>query len=303
MHVRGAGLFLLLAAFTAFPADDAKSPGSPQLSADGEALPLARVAVDVTIVGRLAQTTTTMTFRNDHDRDLETELVFPLPEGASVAGYALDIAGEMVEAVAVEQRAARVAFETETRRRVDPGLVEFVRGNSFRTRVWPVPAHGTRTVRVRYIEELTSGLAGDPWTSRYALPLRYETPLDELAVRIEADGPAPEVRSFALPGLRFSLSNGRYVAEARRSGVTASEDMVLLLRERRQSAAVETDTDGSSYFMIDDVPETPDPAPIRGLGRVAVLWDASLSRGKADLARERSLLARWLASWATSGWT
>jgi hypothetical protein len=296
MHVRDAGLFLLLAACTALPADGEKRPGSPQLSADGEALPLTRVSVDVTIVGRLAQTTTTMTFRNDHDRDLETELVFPLPEGASVAGYALDIAGEMVDAVAVEQRAARVAFEAETRRRVDPGLVEFVRGNSFRTRVWPVPAHGTRTVRVRYLEELTSGIAGDPWTARYALPLHYETPLDELAVRIEADGPAPEVRSFALPGLRFSLASGRFVAEARRSGVTASEDMVLLLRERRQSSAVETDAAGSSYFMIDDVPETPEPAPIRGLGRVAVLWDASLSRGKADLARERSLLARWLAS-------
>jgi hypothetical protein len=292
---------LLQVALAPLPSDGAKRPaatGSPLLSADGEALPLARVSADVTIVGRLAQTTTTMTFHNEHDRPLETELVFPLPEGATMAGYALDIDGEMVEAVAVERQAARVAFEAETRKGVDPGLVEFVRGNSFRTRVWPVPARGTRTVRVRYVEELATPVAGDPWTARYSLPLHYDAPVDELAVRIDADGPSPpEVRSAALPGLRFAASGGRHVAEARASGVAVDEDLVLVMRERpRQAAAVEADANGDVYFMLDDVPETPALSPARRWRRIGVLWDASLSRSRADLARERSLLARWLAS-------
>jgi len=303
MDSRAAGLLLLLlqAAFAALPVYGAERPAaarSPVLSADGEVLPLARVSVDVTIVGRLAQTTTTMTFRNEHDRPLEGELVFPLPEGASVGGYALDIGGEMVEAVAVEPQAARVAFEAETRKRVDPGLVEFVRGNSFRTRVWPVPARGTRTVRVSYMEELASALEGQTVTARYSLPLRFATPLDQLAIRIDADGTAtPEVRCTALPGLRFSASGDRRVAEAHRSGVRTDEDLVLVMRDRpRQTAAVERSAEGDDYFVIEDVPETLEPSPAPRLRHIGLLWDASLSRSKADLSRERALLARWLAS-------
>src|SRR5688572_27148337 len=140
MRARGlAGLVLPLIVTAAAPAagtaDEPSAARSPLLSADGAALPLARLTVEATLAGFLARTTTTMTFRNDHDRPLAGELVFPLPEGATVSGYALDIEGALVEGVIVEQRAARVAFETETRKRVDPGLVELVRGNSFRTRV------------------------------------------------------------------------------------------------------------------------------------------------------------------------
>jgi Ca-activated chloride channel homolog len=128
--------------------------------------------------------------------------------------------------------------------------------------------------------------------------LRYTSPLDELAVRIQADGPAPpDVRSTALSGLRFTTERGRHVAEARRSDVHADEEMVLILRDRpRQAAVVEADTDGDVYFMLDDLPDPPAPPPARRLRRVGLLWDASLSRTHADLARERSLLERWLAS-------
>src|SRR5262249_18583283 len=164
LRVRRLVLLLALAALPVEGGELVPTLRAPALTADGEDLPLARVSVEVLVVGRLAQTTTTMTFRNEHDRPLESELVFPLPEGATGAGYALDVRGEMVDGVVVENKAARVAFEAETRKRVDPGLVEFVRGNGFRTRVWPVPARGTRTVRVRYEEELPSRMEGEAAT-------------------------------------------------------------------------------------------------------------------------------------------
>ena len=95
----------------------------------------------------------TLTFQNDADRVLEGELVFPLPENATVSGYALDVNGQLVEAVTVEKEKARVVFETETRRGIDPGIVEQVQGNNFRTRVHPIPAKGSRTIRVEYVSE------------------------------------------------------------------------------------------------------------------------------------------------------
>ena len=91
---------------------------------------------------------------------LEGELTFPLPEHATVSGYGLDVGGVIVEGVPVEKRQARVSYEKEVRKGIDPGFIEHVSGNNFRTRVYPIPANGTRTVRVQFVSELTAGRDG-----------------------------------------------------------------------------------------------------------------------------------------------
>ena len=60
----------------------------------------------------------------------------------------------MVDGVVVEKDKARVAFERETRRQIDPGLVEWLGGNLFRTRVYPIEGESRRTIKVRYVAEL-----------------------------------------------------------------------------------------------------------------------------------------------------
>ena len=62
-----------------------------------EALGLAEVEVEVLIFGQLAETRMEMTFANPYERALAGDLYFPLPEGATVSGYALDIQGKMVQ--------------------------------------------------------------------------------------------------------------------------------------------------------------------------------------------------------------
>jgi len=57
----------------------------------------------------------------------------------------------MVDAAVVEKDQARIVFETEQRKGIDPGLVEWVGGNNFKTRIWPIPAKGSRTVRVDFV--------------------------------------------------------------------------------------------------------------------------------------------------------
>ena len=101
---------------------------------------LAKADVAAVIAGGLARTCMTLTFENAADRVLEGELVFPLPEGATVCAYALDVGGQLVESVTVEKDKARITFETEVRKGIDPGIVEKVQGNNFRTRVYPIPA-------------------------------------------------------------------------------------------------------------------------------------------------------------------
>ncbi len=98
------------------PDDDA--PSTP--------LVLEQARYEVTVTGLGARTRATLVFRNGLGRVLDGELVFPLPEGALVSGFALDVNGRMTDGVIVEAGEARIAFETEVRRGVDPGLVEWV---------------------------------------------------------------------------------------------------------------------------------------------------------------------------------
>ena len=91
---------------------------------------------------------TTFTFTNPNGRTMTGELQFPVPEGGAVCGYALEINGEMVPGAVVGKEAARVAFENEMRKGVDPGLVEHVRGNFWKTRIFPLVPNTPRKATV-----------------------------------------------------------------------------------------------------------------------------------------------------------
>ena len=69
------------------------APPALMVKVDGESQPLGLTKLDanVRIYGYLAETTTTMTFLNSLDRVMEGDLYFPLPEGSTISGYALDI--------------------------------------------------------------------------------------------------------------------------------------------------------------------------------------------------------------------
>ncbi|MEJ7912586.1 MAG: VIT domain-containing protein, partial [Chitinophagaceae bacterium] len=58
---------------------------------------LKKLDVDVKIIGNRSATTFTMTFYNPSDKVLEGTFILPLPEGAAVTRYALDINGKMRE--------------------------------------------------------------------------------------------------------------------------------------------------------------------------------------------------------------
>jgi hypothetical protein len=127
----------------------------------------------------------TIVFKNDAGVDYEGELTFPLEEGATVCGYAVDIEGQLVDAVVCEKEKARVAFETEVReKRAGPAIAEQVAGsNVFRTKIYPLPAHGQRTVRVCVAAELADTAAG----ASYVCPLRANAVVDSFRLAAQVD--------------------------------------------------------------------------------------------------------------------
>jgi len=115
------------------------------------------IAADNGLVRRVA---TTITFTNPNGRAFEGELEFPLPDGATVCGYALEINGELVPGVVCGKEAARTAFDNEKRKGVDPGVVEHVKGNLWRTRIYPLLPNTPRKARIEYIEPNASAAVG-----------------------------------------------------------------------------------------------------------------------------------------------
>ena len=101
--------------------------------------------------GLFRRVETTIVFTNPNGRAFEGELEFPVPDGATVCGYQLEINGSMVPGVVVPKEEARVAFENEKRQGVDPGIVEHVKGNVWKTRIYPLMPNTPRKAMVAYI--------------------------------------------------------------------------------------------------------------------------------------------------------
>jgi Ca-activated chloride channel homolog len=263
---------------------------------------LSKIDVNVKILGEIAETRTTMTFYNPNERVLEGKLSFPLPEGVVISGYALDIDGIMVDGVAVEKHQARRVFEREERKGIDPGLVELTKGNSFRTRIYPIPAKGSRTVMVRYISELPSASE----KGIYRLPLYAKETIPQLHLRIEVvqASSAPAITPSVLDNFSFKASGKSYVAETTLENATVPEDLVVTLPDAdHRKVWVEKSSEGKYHFVICDraaaafVPQTgASPQP----SRIRLYWDASGSRQNADHAREFALIQRLFERWKTA---
>lgn len=72
---------------------DAKPPALLAKGKNGKSAPLGvdKVAVQVSVVGNVAETVMTIRFENQTDRVLEGELIFPFGEGRTVSGEGLQV--------------------------------------------------------------------------------------------------------------------------------------------------------------------------------------------------------------------
>ena len=263
-----------------------------------ERLSLAKIAVEVEIFGFLTETKMTMTFRNPHNRPLAGDLYFPLPEGATISGYALDINGIMVDGVVVEKEKGRIVFEKIVRQGIDPGLVEWVKGNNFRTRVFPIPARGSRTVMVRYISQINF-MDKD---ALYRLPLNFSGKIDEFSLRIEVIKALakPVVKEGGPGGLQFNKWRESYVAQTSLKSASLAADLVVGLPDvDRLKAIVEKGTDGDYYFFIHDRKpgsgQEESQGPSAAAERITIFWDNSGSRGRAPHNQELKILRDYFA--------
>lgn len=256
---------------------------------------MTELTVEAEITGMYAQTSQTMVFFNPNSRALEGSLVFPMPEGAVVCGYALDVQGRMLDGVVVPKEEARRILEAEIRLGVDPGLVEQVAGNLYRTRVYPLPPGGTRRVRITYVSELTSEGAA----AHYHLPLGHGEHLETVQVRLTVHQSPVRPVLNGWEGQQMVEREACWISEGSLSGRQDHDFHLSLPALPDLFTQVERTEDNEIFFCVSarqQVSEQRDWSP----GRLGVIWDASGSR--QEHSKELEFLRQLATVWpSTSG--
>src|SRR5882757_6457559 len=237
---------------------------------------LQKLNVDVKITGTVATTIWTMTFKNKTGRTLEGELNFPLGEGISVSRYALDINGRLREAVPVEKEKATRVFENTERRRIDPGLLEKVDGNGFRTRIYPINGNGTRTVLIGYEEELSRDGQS---AILYRLPLAFQYPIEDFAVNISvsSNNTRPVFEENTEQALQFDEWKNTWSAARQWKDYKADRSIAIRIPTTAGAGQVMMEQTSNHYFYV--VSAFPQQKKIerRLPQHITLLCDASLS--------------------------
>ncbi|MEN9864841.1 MAG: hypothetical protein RL748_431, partial [Pseudomonadota bacterium] len=242
--------------------------------------------IDGEISAGMAETSVTLVFFNPNARPLEGNLQFPLLAGQTISAFALDMDGSLRAAVPVEKAKGRQIFEEVERRRVDPALLEVTQGNNFKLRIYPIPAKGTRTVQLKYVESLSQHNAH--WI--YRLPLAYGDNIPEFSLGLSVNG------SSTLPQTRFdNLGNfGKVefapVGNSLQAKISKLQFKATGALELRLPASTQPQTwvqqrDGDTYFLA-EVPLTLQRSQ-RSLPKViGLLWDSSGSGARRQLEAE-----------------
>ncbi|HSJ03596.1 MAG TPA: VIT domain-containing protein, partial [Verrucomicrobium sp.] len=260
-----------------------------------KAMQVQSVDVDVKIQGHLATTTMEMAFFNPNGRVLEGELIFPLGEGQTISGYALEVEGKLRQAVVVEKERGREIFEEIVRRGIDPGLAELTKGNVFRTRIYPIPANGTKRLSVTFEQELRDDGKG----FRYLLPLAFADKVGKFHARAEVvkQEVAPVVEKSDGQMLNFEKWRDSFVAEITKENVAMDKALAFSVPKvsgRPQVYMVSDSLDPARFYFHARVePETPPAPALDKPRRIALFYDASGSAGKRDRKREYKFLEAW----------
>lgn len=265
---------------------------SPELTVKGEGAEKVRMSqliVNVKVVGNIAYTTAEMHFFNSGNRQMEAELIFPLPENVSVSRYAIDINGKMREAVPVNKNKGKQVFEAIEHRRVDPGLLEKVDGNNFRTRIYPLMPNGERIVVIGYEEELS---ALDKNNLGYQLVSRYPKKLDKFEINVSVLGASasPTVVENSSEAIAFSNWNQSFQTSLKKENYQPSEKLLFKIPIQQNIPSVVMQNVGGQHYFYGNTFIEGNKVAKKVSGSIGLIWDNSLSCQTRDLKKELDLL-------------
>ncbi|MBF0544109.1 MAG: VWA domain-containing protein [Candidatus Riflebacteria bacterium] len=147
--------------------------------------------VKIEINDTAAQTQVDQVFFNNEPRVIEGLYIFPLPIGASISGFSMDIEGKLTKGELLEADKARKIYEDIVRQMRDPGLLEFMGTGIFKTRIYPIEANSEKKIKLSYQETLKS----EGNLIRYVYPLKIDKfsqePMKEVMIEAKIKSKTP----------------------------------------------------------------------------------------------------------------
>ncbi|PYL24684.1 MAG: trypsin [Verrucomicrobia bacterium] len=147
--------------------------------------------VNVKIDGQVAITSIDQEFYNPNDQRLEGFYMFPVPKGAHLDKFSMEIGGKSVDAELLPADKARGIYEDIVRKMRDPALLEYAGRDLFKVRIFPIEPRSRKPIKISYTELLRS----DAGMMTYLYPLSTEKfsarPIKNLSVKIELKSTEP----------------------------------------------------------------------------------------------------------------
>ncbi len=251
---------------------------------------MTELIVTAEVNGRIATTTYDMIFESSSIRSLEGELEFPLGDGQTVSGYALDVDGKMREGVVVDKAKARKTFESIVRRGIDPGLVEKTKGNNFKTRVYPLTKGHPRHVRVTYNQEIR--VSGGKQI--YSLPFYSDELLDKFSLNVKL------LKQNVQPVVKSSFHNIKTNGAKEYELISLEENKVALKDfltievpvQEDKSLLTNNDKEYLYFYLMPNL--SFEKVSKEKPKSIAVVFDASGSAENRNIERELSLLQNYM---------
>jgi Ca-activated chloride channel homolog len=191
----------------------------------------------VRINDQVAATSIEQEFYNPNPQRVEGTFLFPVPKGAQIRKFTMEIDGKPVEAELMSADKARGIYEDIVRKLRDPALLEYAGRDVFKVRIFPIEPRGRKRVSLAYTQLLKS----DSGLVEYSYPLNTEKfsakPISEVSLKIEVETRRP---------LKSIFSPSHNVEIKRHGGNQATLGY--------EAKDVKPDTDFQLYFA----PETDD---------------------------------------------
>ena len=192
--------------------------------------------VEVTIKDQVAVTKLRQVFYNPSDRRMEGTFLFPVPKGARIDKFSMEVNGKMQKAELLDSAKARKIYEDIVRKALDPALFEYAGQSLFKVRIFPIEPKKEKEVKINYTEILER----DGKMVRYLYHLntkKYSSkPIKDLSMKIDLETSEGEIKSVYSPS---------HETEIKRHG----KRRVVVGLEKKNMA---TDADFLLYYSLKD---------------------------------------------------
>lgn len=269
----------LSAGISSFAGDAIELRSTDTENTDDFPIGLIALEIDIEQIAGTYQITLEAEILNGHeDEETEVEFLLPMPKGAIINDYALDIQGVLIDGVLTEKERARKTYTDKVTRTIDPGIAERAADNRYKTRIFPVLPGKTRTIRLGFVVEADEGFDWQVKTGIRADNVRLS---GNALPNSLADNPA------------YRRIDGGYEAANHRV-----DQSFKLSPDAPADAVIATHSLGGNFLIAQLSSDE-----IAALGsaeasprKVAIIWDTSLSRSEDKHSAERGVLKDWLKS-------